>query len=134
MQKGAWQALVLMRPIFVCAVFALFFLAGVWDVMSSEAVSKFVYQRVKKSDKSEEALKSICELLVSRCLNLGSRDNISVLIVVFNKEANMEAHASKLKAVRNSVCLCSVFLGLAIGLFACIVLCMIAYSHWHGLD
>jgi len=69
---------------------------GVWDVMSSEAASKFVYQRIKKSDGSEEALKSICQLLVSRCLHLGSRDNISVVIVRFNKDADVTGDATKL--------------------------------------
>ena len=68
---------------------------GVWDVMSNVAVLKFVQQRLRRNSRD---LKGICSQLIRRCLDHGSRDNMSAILVVFNKnrpprvgEANVNA-------------------------------------------
>lgn len=53
---------------------------GIWDVMSNAAVVKFVHNRLKRRDSPGD----ICERLIRRCLELGSRDNMSVLLVLFD--------------------------------------------------
>lgn len=63
---------------------------GIWDVMSNEDVAAFVMDKVvqgtgggeggKKEDDPVD-LGSICEQLIDTCLGLGSRDNMSVIIV-----------------------------------------------------
>lgn len=52
---------------------------GIWDVMTSNAAHRFVEQRLKRS---KDDLASACEALVHRCLGLGSRDNMSAVLVV----------------------------------------------------
>jgi len=59
---------------------------GVWDVMSSESGSKFVNSRLKKAEKrTPEGVELTCMQLVDRTLNLGSRDNVSVLIICYDR-------------------------------------------------
>lgn len=80
-------------------LFLLLACDGVWDVMSSDAVSKFAYQRLKKADKRSEAgIKATCKQLVERCLQLGSRDNISVLIILFAPDKTAPPVASPIKS------------------------------------
>jgi len=52
---------------------------GIWDVMSNEDAVKFVRKKLKETDE----VAKICESLIDRCLDLGSKDNMSVIIVVF---------------------------------------------------
>ncbi len=69
---------------------------GIWDVMSNKDVGRFVAGRVKKlrqdlSNKNnkdnkfpwEEVLVRVGDKLLTACLNAGSRDNMSVLIMAF---------------------------------------------------
>lgn len=50
---------------------------GIWDVMTNEGVCNFVLQKMREG----LPLPIICEDLIDHCLELGSRDNMSVIIV-----------------------------------------------------
>jgi protein phosphatase 2C family protein 2/3 len=52
---------------------------GIWDVMSNEDAVKFVRKKLKETDE----VSKICENLIDKCLELGSKDNMSVIIIVF---------------------------------------------------
>jgi len=51
---------------------------GIWDVMSNEQAVEFVTEQLKGGFKVEE----ICERLIDHCLVKGSKDNMSVLILL----------------------------------------------------
>ena len=69
---------------------------GVWDVMSSESGSKFVNSRLKKAEKrTPEGVELTCRQLVDRTLNLGSRDNVSVLIICFERAVKEKTRKKK---------------------------------------
>jgi len=50
---------------------------GIWDVMSNEECGKYLLDKIK----SGKNLKQMAEDLLDYCLNLNSRDNMSVIIV-----------------------------------------------------
>ncbi|KAG9510829.1 Adenylyl cyclase-associated protein 1 [Fragariocoptes setiger] len=52
---------------------------GIWDVMSSDEVCKFVTYLLKVHDD----LEYICATVIDTCLHKGSRDNMTLVIVVF---------------------------------------------------
>ena len=52
---------------------------GIWDVMTNAAAVKFVSSYLKQPNMTIE---EICRRLVQRCLELGSRDNMSVMIIM----------------------------------------------------
>jgi len=52
---------------------------GIWDVMSNEDAVKFVRKKLKETTD----VSKVCENLIDRCLELGSKDNMSVIVVVF---------------------------------------------------
>lgn len=52
---------------------------GIYDVMSNDQLRKFIRAKIKNNKTPQE----ICELLVDECLARGSRDNMSVVLVVF---------------------------------------------------
>lgn len=55
---------------------------GIWDVMRNQEVADFVLSRMKvEQDRGGYSLSAIAEDLMNQCLNLNSRDNMSVLIV-----------------------------------------------------
>jgi serine/threonine protein phosphatase PrpC len=62
---------------------------GVWDVMSNQEVGDFVVDHVKRFEKEEEYLVSdapsvlaeVGDELLKHCLDKGSSDNMSVLII-----------------------------------------------------
>eukprot|EP00053_Salpingoeca_punica_P009729 m.87568 g.87568 ORF g.87568 m.87568 type:complete len:402 (-) comp15133_c0_seq1:676-1881(-) len=56
---------------------------GIWDVMTNTAAVKFVSSLLKK----HTPLKLVCEKLIRRCLDLGSRDNMSAMIILLNHQA-----------------------------------------------
>jgi serine/threonine protein phosphatase PrpC len=64
---------------------------GIWDVMSNDDVGEFVTRRVEErrcSNNDDEFLRGevlarVGDELLAACLNAGSRDNMSVLIVAF---------------------------------------------------
>lgn len=51
---------------------------GLWDVMDGAAVIEFIYQYKKSYGGSTEG---VAEALVNKALELGSADNVSILIV-----------------------------------------------------
>lgn len=52
---------------------------GIWDVMTNEQVRDFVIDHLKGGFKAPE----ICERLMDECLYKNSKDNMSVLLVLF---------------------------------------------------
>jgi serine/threonine protein phosphatase PrpC/ankyrin repeat protein len=72
---------------------------GIWDVMSNEDVGTFVTRRVNeemhklnsRSD-GEVLLASVGDDLLAACLEAGSRDNMSVLIVAFPASGLAHVH------------------------------------------
>lgn len=71
---------------------------GIWDVMSNEDVGTFVTRRVNEemhnlnSRSDREVLASVGDDLLAACLEAGSRDNMSVLIVAFPASGQAHAH------------------------------------------
>jgi hypothetical protein len=55
---------------------------GIWDVMTNQGAAKFIHSRLKKGDASHA--RTACDRLIKRCLDLGSRDNMSALVVIPN--------------------------------------------------
>lgn len=55
---------------------------GIWDVMSSDDANNFVRTLMMEGEKS---LPLICEEILDECLLRNSRDNMSVIVVVFEK-------------------------------------------------
>ena len=58
---------------------------GVWDVVSNDEAVSFVSDVVLKQDEIQTS-EQAAEMLVDRAFNDGSTDNISVIIVQFQKE------------------------------------------------
>jgi serine/threonine protein phosphatase PrpC len=54
---------------------------GVWDVMSNEEVGKFVVDEMDKATDTKDLLPKVGDLLLNECLNRGSTDNMSCVIV-----------------------------------------------------
>jgi serine/threonine protein phosphatase PrpC len=56
---------------------------GIWDVMTNSEVGDFVVQQANKLVAADEAdvLPKVGDLLLAECLKLGSKDNMSVVIV-----------------------------------------------------
>ncbi|OQR92963.1 phosphatase 2C [Thraustotheca clavata] len=86
-EKKPWEHLVIAEPCVnvqprdhVKDEFLVLCCDGIYDVMSNEQVQRFVRDRLK----SGKSPKETAELLMDECLNKGSRDNMSVIIVVFN--------------------------------------------------
>ncbi|EQC35558.1 hypothetical protein SDRG_06848 [Saprolegnia diclina VS20] len=86
-EKKPWEHLVIAEPCVnvqprdhVKDEFLVLCCDGIYDVMSNEQVQRFVRDRLK----SGKSPKDVAELLMDECLNKGSRDNMSVIIVLFN--------------------------------------------------
>lgn len=60
---------------------------GIWDVMSNIAAVKYVAARLKSNSGND--LEWVAQRLVRKCLELGSKDNMSVIIVLFNKDGSV---------------------------------------------
>jgi serine/threonine protein phosphatase PrpC len=52
---------------------------GVWDVMDVRTAVAFVNQQLAKGKRTPQ---QVCAKLISKCLSLGSQDNISALLIV----------------------------------------------------
>lgn len=63
---------------------------GIWDVMSNEDVAEFI---VKRAPNTQEEINKTCEEILDRCLDLGSKDNMSVVIVAFPDAGSIAAAA-----------------------------------------
>ncbi|XP_071497899.1 protein phosphatase 1B-like isoform X1 [Diadema antillarum] len=62
---------------------------GVWDVMTNEELCQFVRSRLALTDNLEE----ICNQVVETCLQKGSRDNMSIVIVTFQNAPEISQDA-----------------------------------------
>lgn len=62
--------------------FVLLACDGIFDVMSNVTCIKFIQAKLKKTPTNPKA---VCSALLKRCLELGSRDNMSAVLVLFNK-------------------------------------------------
>ena len=68
----------------------LFACDGVWDVVGSDEGLQFVLDHLKTGASAEE----VCRRLLDHCLALGSTDNISAILVLFNAApTKIEGHA-----------------------------------------
>lgn len=52
---------------------------GIWDVMDNDSLCCFIEYKLKV----EPSLKNVCSSVLDLCLHKGSRDNMSIIIVVF---------------------------------------------------
>jgi serine/threonine protein phosphatase PrpC len=59
---------------------------GIWDVMSNEEAGDFVVKQVEKAAALDEAeiLPKVGDMLLEECLKLGSKDNMTVVIVALS--------------------------------------------------
>jgi serine/threonine protein phosphatase PrpC len=74
---------------------------GIFDVMSNVTCIKFVQTKLKKNPTNP---KSVCCALLKRCLELGSRDNMSAVLVLFNKSFEPTMVAAKMARSDAQVC------------------------------
>eukprot|EP00944_MAST-04C_sp_MAST-4C-sp1_P014803 g14803.t1 len=61
--------------------FLIFACDGIWDVMSNQQCCDYIRRQMAEG---EHDIGKICEALIMECLDLGSKDNMSVVLVVFN--------------------------------------------------
>jgi serine/threonine protein phosphatase PrpC len=64
--------------------FTLLACDGLWDVMNHQQVVDFLRSRLQQNSD----LDKVCEELANEALNLGSQDNITVLLVTHNKKTD----------------------------------------------
>lgn len=62
---------------------------GVWDVLSNQAAVEYVNEFFTAASSAEKELDlpSICDCLLQRCMELGTQDNLSAIIVTLNRAA-----------------------------------------------
>lgn len=53
---------------------------GIWDVMSNDDINAFIRSLMLKGEKD---VGLICEEVIDHCLQLGSRDNMSIVLLIF---------------------------------------------------
>ena len=72
---------------------------GVWDVMSSQEVGDFVVSRAKVAIEAEEqdVLPKVGDALLEECLQRGSMDNMTTIIVALSKTAESLGGSSALR-------------------------------------
>jgi len=84
-EKGQCEQLVSPEPEIFCQnrqsndEFLVLACDGIWDVMSNEAVCSFIHSRLKITND----LENISNQVIDTCLNKGSRDNMSIIIIAF---------------------------------------------------
>ncbi|XP_065319990.1 protein phosphatase 1B-like [Gordionus sp. m RMFG-2023] len=62
---------------------------GIWDVMSSDDICKYVRNRLEVCDN----LESVCNQVVDTCLQKGSRDNMSIILVTLDASPQLNSKA-----------------------------------------
>eukprot|EP00730_Choanoeca_flexa_P011940 TRINITY_DN2956_c0_g1_i1.p1 TRINITY_DN2956_c0_g1~~TRINITY_DN2956_c0_g1_i1.p1 ORF type:complete len:559 (+),score=136.00 TRINITY_DN2956_c0_g1_i1:143-1819(+) len=73
--------------------FVLLACDGIFDVMSNQTCVKYVQGKLKRNPTNPKAA---CVALLKRCLELGSRDNMSACLVLFNKDHQPQSVQAKL--------------------------------------
>ncbi len=88
-ERKPWEHLVIAEPCvnvqprdLVKDEFLVLCCDGIYDVMTNEQVQRFVRDRLKGGKSAKE----VSELLMDECLNRGSRDNMSVILVLLNQK------------------------------------------------
>jgi protein phosphatase 1B len=71
---------------------------GIWDVMSNEEVAQFILQQ--STEGGVDNLGELAEILIDTCLEKGSRDNMSVVIVAFPNAPRPTAEAKAARQKR----------------------------------
>ena len=66
---------------------------GIWDVMNNDDLCEFIRYKLN----IEENLEKICSSVLDVCLNKGSRDNMSIIIVVFENAPRFSKSACDLE-------------------------------------
>lgn len=80
------------------AQFLLLACDGIWDVMSNQVACDYLLRRIQDE---KEPLDTACNRLLDECLELGSKDNMSVVVFTFPKvRAILEANSSLAEAKR----------------------------------
>lgn len=64
---------------------------GIWDVMSNDDICDFIDHKMKLVSSLEE----ICNQVVDTCLNKGSRDNMSIVLIAFEGAPTVSEEAIK---------------------------------------
>ena len=64
---------------------------GIWDVMTNAEVVDFVHTRVSRGVANAN---DIATSLLDHCLKKGSRDNMSVIIIIFNEKKGKDSDAA----------------------------------------
>lgn len=54
---------------------------GVWDVMSGQEIADMLHDLLSK--KALQSMQQCCETILDRCLERGSKDNMTVILVAF---------------------------------------------------
>ena len=72
---------------------------GIWDVMTTEQVGDFVVEQVNKAVAADETniLPKVGDLLLDECLSMGSKDNMSVVIVALSGTGDKVASSGVLE-------------------------------------
>lgn len=74
--------------------FAVLACDGIWDVMSNEELCDFVRDRMQLSDN----LETVCNEVLDTCLYKGSRDNMSIVIIVLQGAPKVSEEAKRREA------------------------------------
>jgi serine/threonine protein phosphatase PrpC len=69
---------------------------GIWDVMDNDQVATFVLDNIG-SCQEDAVLPAVADLLLAKCLELGSSDNMSVIIVALSKAAEKISSATDIE-------------------------------------
>ncbi|KAL0591529.1 hypothetical protein ABG067_001127 [Albugo candida] len=74
---------------------------GIYDVMTNEQIRKFVQKKTRQGTKS--SAQDICEELINECLVKGSRDNMSVILVLFNDRGGPRSGGNNSFGVKSTI-------------------------------
>jgi serine/threonine protein phosphatase PrpC len=70
---------------------------GIWDVMSSDEVGQFVVEHIKSCGETEGVLPEVGDRLLAECLQRGSGDNLSAVVVALSNSAEHLSSGQVLK-------------------------------------
>lgn len=74
---------------------------GIYDVMTNEQIRKFIQKKARQGTKS--SAQDICEELINECLVKGSRDNMSVILVLFNDRGGLRSGGNNSFGVKSTI-------------------------------
>lgn len=68
---------------------------GIWDVMDNAGICNWMERQLDRLDEGEDGYKAVAEKVLDDCLSKGSRDNMSVVIVDFDKQRKAKPRRPK---------------------------------------